>query len=104
MRTKQHPGGPGAPWGQRVASRVHINSINEPSAGRDVELVLIFVNMRRAMNVSRETIARRLATHTATIEDFEAGALTALPHWKETHRIVRGYCELLRIDPEPILW
>ena len=56
------------------------------------------------MNVSRETIARRLATHTSTIEDFEAGALTALPHWKETHRIVRGYCELLRIDPEPILW
>lgn len=73
-------------------------------AGRDEQLGHIFLNMRRAMNVSRETIARRLATHTATIDDFEAGAITALPHWKETNRIVRGYCELLRIDPEPILW
>ena len=51
------------------------------------------------MNVSRETIARRLATRAATIDDFEAGAVTALPHWKETERIVRGYCELLRLDP-----
>jgi hypothetical protein len=30
--------------------------------------------------------------------------VAALPHAKETDRIVRGYCELLRLDPEPILW
>lgn len=78
--------------------------MNEPLPGRDPQLGEIFLNMRRTMNVSRETIARRLATRISTIEDFEAGALTALPNWKETNRIVRGYCELLRLDPDPILW
>jgi hypothetical protein len=75
----------------------------EPSRGQD-EIGHIFRSMRSAMNVSRQTIARRLATSTSTIDSFEAGALPALPHWKETARIVRGYCELLRIDPEPLLW
>jgi hypothetical protein len=72
--------------------------------GRDEQLAQIFLNMRTAMKVSRETIARRLATTASTIESFESGAVSALPHWKETGRIVRGYCELMRIDPEPILW
>jgi hypothetical protein len=87
-----------------VDSRVRASGMHEPSLGRDPQLGQIFINMRRAMNVSRETIARRLATRASTIDDFEAGAVAALPHWKETHRIVRGYCELLRLDPEPILW
>ena len=60
--------------------------------------------MRLTMKVSRETIARRLATSTACIDSFEAGAVGALPHGKETERIVHRYCELLRVDPEPILW
>lgn len=64
----------------------------------------IFRSMRSAMNVSRETIARRLATSPSIIDGFETGALRALPHWKETSRIIRGYCEMLRIDPEPLLW
>ncbi len=75
-----------------------------PAAGRDEDLGHIFRNMRLALRVSRETIARRLATSPRTIEDFENGAVSALPHWKETVRIVRGFCELLRLDPEPILW
>jgi hypothetical protein len=83
---------------------MRVSAISEPLPGRDEQLGQIFINMRRAMNVSRETIARRLATRTSTIDDFEAGAVTALPHWKETERIVRGYCELLRLDPKPILW
>jgi hypothetical protein len=87
-----------------VDSRVRISAIHEPLAGRDEQLGLIFTRMRQTMNVSRETIARRLATRASTIDDFEAGAITALPNWKETNRIVRGYCELLRLDPEPILW
>jgi hypothetical protein len=49
-------------------------------------------------------LARRLATSTAVIDSFEAGAISALPHWKETERIVRSYCDLLRFDPEPVLW
>jgi hypothetical protein len=75
-----------------------------PAAGRDEDLGSIFRNMRLALRVPRETIARRLATSPRTIEDFENGAVAALPHWKETVRIVRGFCELLRLDPEPILW
>jgi hypothetical protein len=83
---------------------MRVGAISEPMPGRDEQLGQIFINMRRAMNVSRETIARRLATRAQTIDDFEAGAVTALPHWKETERIVRGYCDLLRLDPQPILW
>ena len=104
MRMRQGPVGSTARRGGPVDSRLHISAINEPLAGRDEQLGQIFVSMRRAMNVSRETIARRLATRASTIDDFEAGAITALPHWKETNRIVCGYCELLRLDPEPILW
>ena len=34
----------------------------------------------------------------------ENGAVSSLPHWRETVRIVRSYCDLLRFDPEPVLW
>jgi hypothetical protein len=60
--------------------------------------------MRTATRLSRDAIARRLSTTPATIEDLELGAVASLPHWPETVRIVRGYCELLRLDPEPLLW
>jgi len=76
----------------------------EAPGWQDAQLGQIFRNMRLAMKVSRETIARRLATSTICVDNFEAGAVAALPHAKETDRIVRGYCELLRLDPEPILW
>ena len=76
----------------------------DASAGRDPQIGHIFRNMRAAMRLSREALARRLVTTTVTIDDFESGSLTALPHWKETVRIVRAYCEPLRLDPEPILW
>jgi len=75
-----------------------------PVFGRDPQLGQIFRNMRVAMRLQREALARRLATTPTTIDDFEAGALTLLPNWKETVRIVRAYCEPLRLDPEPILW
>src|SRR5262245_24637001 len=77
---------------------------NDAPGWQDAQLGQIFRNMRLAMKVSRETIARRLATSTACVDNFEAGAVAALPHAKETDRIVRAYCELLRLDPEPILW
>jgi cytoskeletal protein RodZ len=60
--------------------------------------------MRAATRLTRENIARRLATTPAIIEDLENGAVSSLPHWRETVRIVRSYCELLRLDPEPLLW
>jgi hypothetical protein len=77
---------------------------SEAAGWQDAQLGQIFRNMRLAMKVSRETIARRLATNTVCVDNFEAGAVAALPHAKETDRIVRGYCELLRLNPEPILW
>jgi DNA-binding XRE family transcriptional regulator len=73
-------------------------------AGRDAQIGHIFRNMRSATRLPRETLARRLATTSGTIEDLENGALSSLPHWRETVRIVRGYCEILRLDPQPILW
>jgi hypothetical protein len=74
------------------------------AAGRDVQVGHIFRNMRAATRQPREAIARRLATTPGTIEDLENGAVASLPHWRETVRIVRSYCESLRLDPEPILW
>ena len=76
----------------------------ELAAGRDEQIGKIFRNMRTALKVPRDALARRLATSPAVIDSFEAGAITALPHWKETERIVRSYCDLLRFDPEPVLW
>jgi transcriptional regulator with XRE-family HTH domain len=88
----------------RMPPHAYVGTMGEPPVGRDEQIGQAFRNMRSAMKVSRETIARRLATSLSTIDNFEAGAIAALPHWKETARIVRGYCELLRMDPEPILW
>lgn len=86
-------------WGYRP----HGQAAGDPSSMRDEQLGKIFRDMRHAMKVSRETIARRLATTPSTIESFESGAIATLPHWKETGRIVRAYCELTRVDAEPIL-
>lgn len=81
------------------------NGLGAPAGlGRDAQIGHIFCNMRSAMRLPREAIARRLATTPGTIEDLESGAVSSLPHWRETSRIVRSYCELLRLDPQPILW
>jgi hypothetical protein len=86
------------------ASRLGISAIGEPAAGRDEQLGSIFRNMRVSLNLSRETMARHLGVKASIVDTFEAGVVTALPPWQDTCRIVGGYCELLRIDPEPILW
>ena len=105
MRMRHTPAtAPNPGHGGRTQPSPQFAPSGEAPVVRDDQIGLIFRNMRAAMKVSRETIARRLATSTAAIDSFEAGAITALPHWKETARIIRGYCELLRIDPEPILW
>jgi transcriptional regulator with XRE-family HTH domain len=88
----------------RGSSRLHISGISEPTAGRDEQLGSIFHNLRMSLKLSREGIARRLAVTPSIIDGFESGVVSALPHWKETVRIVNGYCQLVGIDPEPILW
>jgi DNA-binding XRE family transcriptional regulator len=72
--------------------------------GRDAQIGQIFRNMRATLQASRETLARRLATTPGVIEDLENGSVASLPHWRETVRIVRSYCELLRLNPDPLLW
>ena len=79
------------------------NGQARPQHGRDPQIGHIFRNMRAATRLPRDALARRLATSPTTIEDLEAGAIFALPHWRETVRIVRSYCELLQLDPDPLL-
>jgi len=100
MRRGSGPGQNALDDGQ---SRPHARAAARPAV-HDEQLGKIFRNMRLSMKASREAIARRLTTSTTTLDNLEAGAIAALPHWKETVRIVRAYCELLRLDPEPILW
>lgn len=75
----------------------------DPGMTHDLQIGQIFTNMRLTMKVPRDTIARRLATTAFTIDAFETGALASLPHWRETERIVRGYCEFLDLSPDAIL-
>jgi transcriptional regulator with XRE-family HTH domain len=89
---------------QPAAGSRDARSQGSASRGHDPQIAHFFRNMRTATRLSRDAIARRLATTPATIEDLELGAVSALPRWPETVRIVRGYCELLRLDPEPLLW
>jgi hypothetical protein len=104
MRIRQTVGEvPDDGYGGRRLAYASAAPMGETRAGRDEQIAQIFRSMRSAMGVSRETIARRLATNPATVDNFEAGAIAALPHWKETARIVRSYCVLLRMDHEPIL-
>jgi transcriptional regulator with XRE-family HTH domain len=104
MRTRQIRGEvQDVGYAGRASAHANAGPTGEPPAARDDQVGQMFRNMRAAMGVSRETIARRLATAPSTIDNFEAGAISTLPHWKETARIVRSYCELLRMTPEPIL-
>jgi hypothetical protein len=96
--------GDGVRYDGRASSRLGISAIGEPAAGRDEQLGSIFRNMRLSLRLSREGMARRLGVAASIIDTFEAGVVTALPQWNETVRIVGGYCELCRVDPEPILW
>jgi hypothetical protein len=89
---------------QPAAGSRDARSQGQAARGHDPQIAHFFRNMRTATRLSRDAIARRLATSPATIEDLELGAVASLPHWSETVRIVRGYCELLRLDPEPLLW
>ncbi|MDA7947887.1 MAG: helix-turn-helix domain-containing protein [Hyphomicrobiaceae bacterium] len=73
-----------------------------PSA-QDTELATIFREMRRAMGVSRERIAGRLATSVETIDVLESGDLLALPEWSEVSRVVTAYAAQLGLDSRPIL-
>src|SRR5262249_37437616 len=88
----------------RSPAQAPLDGLGDPPSERDEQLARIFSNLRRSMKASRELIARRLAIAVSTVDTLEAGAVAAFPHWRETERIVRSYCELLRLDPHPMLW
>jgi DNA-binding XRE family transcriptional regulator len=105
MRIRQPAAGSRDTRSRGPSQRVDSDGLGEPpSPSGDAQLAHLFRNMRAATRLTRAAIAQRLATTPATIEDLEMGAVTALPHWRETVRIVRTYCEMLRLDPEPLLW
>ena len=68
----------------------------KPIAGRDEQIGKIFRNMRSALKVPRDAFARRLATSTAVIDSFEAGAIMR-PAALEGNRAYRA--QLLRAAP-----
>ena len=72
-------------------------------AEHDEDLAVIFKEMRRALGLSMEQIAGRLATSAEIIAGLESGALPALPESSELHRIVTAYAALLGLDARPIL-
>ena len=84
-------------------SRPHTQPAEQMPSGHDTELGMIFREMRRAMGVTRERIAGRLATSVETIDILESGNLLALPDWQEVTRIVTAYAAQLGLDSGPIL-
>jgi hypothetical protein len=113
MRMRQPGAGPRDVPSQGPSLRAPGNGMAPPpvpmgaaprAPGHDPQIGQIFRNMRATLRAPREAIARRLATTPGVVEDLENGSVASLPHWRETVRIVRTYCELLRLNPDPLLW
>lgn len=68
-----------------------------PEVGR------FFQDVRKIFRLSREQVARNLATRADIIAALEAADVRALPPWPETCRIVRMYAGSARLDPRPVL-
>jgi Helix-turn-helix domain len=96
------PAAPPSNGGEDV-SRLHIRGIKEMPAGHDAELATIFREMRRAVDIPREKMARRLTTSVEILDALESGAIFALPPWPELSRIVTAYADLLGLDARPLL-
>lgn len=82
---------------------LHIGGIKECPAGHDDKIAEIFGEMRRAVKMSVEELAKRLDTRASTIESLENGAVSALPDWPEISRVVTTYANILNLDSRPIL-
>lgn len=78
----------------------------QPTAPVDIvdgEVGQLFSQLRRALGIPGDTMARLLGTTTATLAALEAGEISRLPAWPETERVVRAYTVLAGIDPGPML-
>lgn len=69
----------------------------------DLEVGQLFLQLRRALGIPGDTLARLLGTTPATIAALESGQISRLPAWPETERVVRAYTAMAGIDPRPML-
>ncbi|MGI9384433.1 MAG: helix-turn-helix domain-containing protein [Methyloligellaceae bacterium] len=76
---------------------------NEPPERSDDDLAVIFCEMRRAVQLTREQLAERLLTDVETVAALEDGVVQQLPDPGETSRVVATYTNLLGLDARPIL-
>lgn len=76
---------------------------NETVEGSDEDLAVIFCEMRRAVQLTREQLAERLLTDVDTVAALEQGVVQRLPDPGETSRVVATYTNLLGLDARPIL-
>ncbi len=65
----------------------------------DLGIASYFVWMRRHTGLSIHQTAELLQTEAEVIAALEAGAVTELPVWPETVRIVQAYAALAGVDP-----
>lgn len=67
------------------------------------ELARLFTDVRRVLGISRDDLARALATPVNTVAALETGHVDTLPPWPEVARVVTALLQPLRIDPRPVL-
>ena len=68
-----------------------------------VQTATFFIALREYLDLSRDQIARQLATHPNVIFALETSDFGALPPWPQTRKLVAEYAALARIDPTPAL-
>lgn len=88
---------------RRAAPRIRLTSVSERSSGVDERLAAIFRDMRRALRLTKQELARKLETEQSVIDAMELGRVQALPPWPETVRIISEFGQLNRVDVRPIL-
>src|SRR5262249_60141658 len=71
------------------------------AVGRDEQIGKIFRNMRTALKVPRDALARRLATSPEVIDSFEAGGGAPPPPPEENRAHGRRSRPLLSLAPPP---
>lgn len=74
-----------------------------PVSTEAAELARLFTDVRRVLGISRDDLARALATPVNTVAALETGHVDTLPPWPEVARVVTALLQPLRIDPRPVL-
>lgn len=82
---------------------VTLLAIEKTDEKADRELGEIFVEMRKAVDLDVNVLARELGTSQQTVIALETGNIGDLPEWEELSRVVSNYTKALQLDPEPIM-